>query len=191
MKIVEIGKLARKHLGMFDLLTKKSSGTRLFEKYVLYDKSEDALIATDGKRLIKVKASSVFGEAKIKNIPDGSYISRIDKDFVMFADEEETKSIQYPNWKRIWPDDDKMKLVGRYNLQDKVNGVGKTRVDLGRLIVESGVHIDMNFLLEIVGYEYDFYMNKEDGKNRAVIFESIDGVCSVLIMPIRQEEKKE
>jgi hypothetical protein len=189
MKVVQIGSLARRHLQVLERVVKaKNPGGQLFKEYIRYDAGKDALVATDGKRMAVIKASSVFYDST-PELVQGQLLSKIQKDFVVFESEEQSKKISYPEWKKVWPDMKSMKLVGRYDLQEKL-GKGKTGAELAKMLVESQVIIDLTFLADCYGYEYDFYVNKEDKQGRAIVLESVDGICSVLIMPIRPQEQK-
>lgn len=144
--------------------------TRFFITKIFYDKKEDNLVATDGRRLALMPEAS-------KQIPELASVEtdqqlQFLKDTLIY---DRWKSGQFPNYHRVIPEYKSTDRLGKIDIVKKHAGL-----NAGRIIYAAGVPLDVDYLKDIPDGEWAIYGTKEH--RHAVLFEGPEGF-KYIVMP--------
>ena len=181
------------HGKVFEFISRTVSTdpTRYFMNYIYFDHEERALVSTDGRReaILTLGDGAVDFLGDIGFPSDKSYSIAYARGAVEIIPEE--KAGQFPNWKRVTPDEsslNRVKTLGQKDYDADFSTKISMKMHVGKTCVLTGAIIDYTFLTDLFGFSYSVKVDKVSPEKKAVVFETTFDYgfpLKVLIMPMQ------
>lgn len=185
-KFIEV--LGKENCQKFNFLAKAISreDSRYFMNVALCEGGK--LIGTDGRRLHILEAGTVesfgFEDGKVYKFQKGNTKES------WWAEVTSITANQFPNWKKVVPDPEKVEKSIKYNsipfnIKSYHRGPQYAYTKLLREIPKENT-INFSFLSDLIPYET--WNVSIFGANKGIEFKTEDGSCTAIIMPMQMED---
>jgi len=176
----------------FELLEKFAStdDTRKFLCVIYWDSTAKCLVSTDGYRLVKVDGTKL---QLIDQFPvDHNAYLEYNKGILYMYAENTFGAGGFPNWSRVMPEEEQLMTNGvKYPLykQDKKHkSSASSNMGIALILVDTGIALNIQFLTDLMGWEWEVWVAKEDSTRKTVVF--TNDFATAIIQPFAHDQNK-